>query len=870
MNMTRCSARLLFASVCAVAFAAMADGSAAADPQVVWVKADKAAFEAQGVIGDGTEENPFNTIQKGIDTVAVGGTVKIMAGTYDYDEQFDGEHTNRVIITKRVIIDGVDGKDVTHIVGKLSNVQLDESPYYIGHGSDAIRCVKTSGVSVNGSIMKNLTLRNGGSGLKSGTSFQNGGAVHHHDNSNNPFYLVDCVVSNCAAALGGAINGVWAIRCVFDNCRSTSWGAAAKHSRLLHCLFTHNRRYGTSNYRPTIYRSHVINCTVVGDYKQYHSGIENDGTTFEGYVCNTISFYHRSANISIKDGYELNCYKSTSSSFPFVDADNGDFRLKLETGVETSKAIGQGSSIHFSKFFKGVTVELPEGIELNVDLAGNEFDITKPTCDIGCYQRILDWYVDAENGDDGNSGSVSRLPMKTLAAIMPKTLPGDTVHAAAGTYDEGVMRKSETTAKARVVVPSNVTLVADQGAENTFIVGAPDTTESANEYGLGTNAVRCVHLRENSKIKGFTVTGGYTWKDETLEGFSNNNRSGGGICGDNVTSSIAEECMISNNWASYSGGGVFYATAIRSYLFENHSLYNGSALYDGKLYGCVVDKNYTGFSTSTRPSACWSHRAIVNCTLGPNIYTHDGGNDGCVLTGEGSEAIFSYNIVMGAMGAYSKNYRLVGCIFKGTGGNWVSKMDGCIVNAGDSIALDENYRPIVGQSIAVDRVEAANIADATGGLLPLDKDLSGFQRMMNGKIDVGALEGDWSGVYAKLLDGFGNRIEIKAADSGVVTNEVNGTASLSLHDKEAVELVWWSEQPNARRKALVSVSGDGTLSVTRNGEAFASVTALASPAVVSVPCDGNGDCEFAFSFAGTGSADIYGFESGRGLAISIR
>ena len=31
MNMTRCSARLLFASVCAVAFAAMADGSAAAE-----------------------------------------------------------------------------------------------------------------------------------------------------------------------------------------------------------------------------------------------------------------------------------------------------------------------------------------------------------------------------------------------------------------------------------------------------------------------------------------------------------------------------------------------------------------------------------------------------------------------------------------------------------------------------------------------------------------------------------------------------------------------------------------------------------------------------------------------------------------------
>ena len=36
----------------------------AAAPEVVWVKADRTAFETQGVVGDGTEANPFNTIQK--------------------------------------------------------------------------------------------------------------------------------------------------------------------------------------------------------------------------------------------------------------------------------------------------------------------------------------------------------------------------------------------------------------------------------------------------------------------------------------------------------------------------------------------------------------------------------------------------------------------------------------------------------------------------------------------------------------------------------------------------------------------------------------------------------------------------------------
>ena len=853
MDFVKCGAvRLLSAVVCSVAVTTMAY-AAVNSPDVVWVKADKAAFEAQGVIGDGTEENPFNTIQAGVDTVAVGGTVKIMAGTYDYDEQFDGAHTNRVTISKRVVLDGVGGIEHTHIVGK--QVPGNDANGNIGCGSDAIRCIKISDNAANNTIIRNLTLRDGAASDVNAVKGY-GGAVCGATGARKPIWIIDCVVSNCSAVMGGALYGISALRCKFIENRSTGYGAALKSCNAMHCLLYKNKKYdktGVTSTRPVVAETYAVNCTLVGGVQSKTSGFGQDSKV---YNCISVS---TSGGRMDSVSEAVNCHTEDSTVL-FVNSGNLDYRL-----TSGSAAIGRGDSSYLTSVFS-----LPEGYSANVDLAGNEFDITKSTCDIGCYQRIFDWYVDAEDGDDGNSGSVSRLPMKTLAAIMPKTLPGDTVHAAAGTYDEGVMRKSETTAKARVVVPSNVTLVADQGVENTFIVGAPDTTESADEYGLGTNAVRCVHLKENSRIKGFTVTGGYTWKNETLEGFSNNNRSGGGIYGDNVTSSIAEECIISNNWTSYSGGGVFYATAIRSYLFENHSLYNGSALYDGKLYGCVVDKNYTGFSTTTRPSACWSHRAIVNCTLGPNIYTHDGGNDGCVLTGEGSEAIFSYNIVMGAMGAYSKSYRLVGCIFKGTGGNWVSKMDGCIVNAGDSIALDENYRPIVGQSIAVDRVEAASIADATGGLLPLDKDLSGFQRMMNGKIDVGALEGDWSGAYAKLLDGFGNRIEIKAADSGIVTNEVNGTASLSLHDKEAVELVWWSEQPKARRKAVVSVSGEGTLSVTRNGEAFASFTALASPAVVSVPCEGNGDCNFKFAFSGTGSADIYGFESGKGLAIAIR
>jgi hypothetical protein len=142
--------------------------------------------------------------------------------------------------------------------------------------------------------------------------------------------------------------------------------------------------------------------------------------------------------------------------------------------------------------------------------------------------------------------------------------------------------------------------------------------------------------------------------------------------------------------------------------------------------------------------------------------------------------------------------------------------------------------------------------------------------MMNGKIDVGALEADWRGEYAKLLDGAGKRIVVESAAPGIVTNDFSGIMSLSLHDGEALEFVWWSDMPKAKRKGTVSVTGEGTLILKRNGVEYAAFDSSSSPAEFSIPVDGNGDCRFEFAFAGEGSADIYSLSSMKGLAFSIR
>jgi hypothetical protein len=94
--------------------------------------------------------------------------------------------------------------------------------------------------------------------------------------------------------------------------------------------------------------------------------------------------------------------------------------------------------------------------------------------------------------------------------------------------------------------------------------------------------------------------------------------------------------------------------------------------------------------------------------------------------------------------------------------------------------------------------------------------------------------------------------------------------SLSLHDGDALEFAWWRDVPKAKRKGTVSVTGEGTLTLKRNGVEYAAFDSSSSPAEFSIPVDGNEDCRFEFLFAGEGSADIYSLSSTKGLTFSIR
>lgn len=201
-----------------------------------------------------------------------------------------------------------------------------------------------------------------------------------------------------------------------------------------------------------------------------------------------------------------------------------------------------------------------------------------------------DWYADAVHGDDAQDGWTPATAKKTLAAAMAAVVPGDTVHAAEGDYDEGTAILATSSSGAgswrvivpsRVVVPTGVRLVASGARDKTRIIGRAadqadppqvrsngDVVKNTNlgdsfeadwqAYGVGTNgSVKCVTLQPNARIRGFTLTGGRTGCPEDVTA---DYTLGAAVLGYDADTSVVEDCLISNN---VSGRAVVYnATAI--------------------------------------------------------------------------------------------------------------------------------------------------------------------------------------------------------------------------------------------------------------------------------------------------------------------
>ena len=192
---------------------------------------------------DGSAEKPFKTIQEGVDSVAVGGIVKVRPGTYD-EGYVDTKGHTRVKITKSVHIVGVEGPEKTIVVGAINSEEEKT-------GDNAVRGFYNSAgssdyVSIVGfTITGCSTLRATKSAI---WSEWGGGAVYAQ---NRCCQVVDCIISNnWAFASPGVYNG-WSQRCRFiDNHQdvpagiSASRSAATDSALVSSCLFSYGANDG--------------------------------------------------------------------------------------------------------------------------------------------------------------------------------------------------------------------------------------------------------------------------------------------------------------------------------------------------------------------------------------------------------------------------------------------------------------------------------------------------------------------------------------------------------------------------------------------------------------------------------------------------
>jgi len=403
------------------------------------------------------------------------------------------------------------------------------------------------------------------------------------------------------------------------------------------------------------------------------------------------------------------------------------------------------------------------------------------------------WYV-APGGNDANDGWTAGTPRRTLTAGVADAVSGDTVHLAAGTYADGVAYLTSGSGTFnqtgnRVIVPEGVTLVGDEGAEATLIVGAFGSNNK-----VGTGAVRCAFLERNACIRRCTLTGGSVYGG----GASDTDDYAGGFNARDMTG-YAEYCIISNNHgmrASAAASG----SCVRCRLLKNTAAAWGTGVAgrNASFYGCWFDGNSNGTLVMDPP-------CFVGCTVSAN--NDFGDYSTFAVQSSSAGAVIANNVILSGdisvSGAMSNSIAAAGLTV--TAGGGLSNVTTDYTAA--ELKLDAAGVPAK-DSPAVDYGTVSTTYDALWGA---ETDLYGVARVYNGAQDCGACERDWRADYAQDM---GVGFAVQAADACV--REVSSVAGRRVY-LPAGTLVASRISGNGRVRGTLEVTGTGVLEVAVNG-----------------------------------------------------
>lgn len=816
--------------------------------------------------GDGTEANPYLTLQKAITATTNRHVVYAKAGDYAEGSRSVSGFTSRVGVPDTLTTDlrvlAVDGPEVTFITGQYGT---GDATYKLG--TDAIRCVGVASTNNNVAI-QGFTLRNGRTSSDANGSQTMGGAFANISSGGSSLangYLLDCRIEDCAGRRGGAMYGGTAMRCIFSGCRTSNGagGGVFRSCSVISSLVTGSG--GVSELfagSATAYNVTTYGNNVASLYNGDNGAGNLRNSIITGRTNNESDLY----GSNITDNGVQYCLYSKAVSVPsgvtmptsvqedpvrFLDVALANYRLSEDSA---------GCALASATFLKSC-----------MDLNGDPFHFDgNGRYEAGCYaaRAGATIYVDAANGSDVTGDGSEETPFATLAAAMATAEYGDTVTALPGTYASGTMVPSLAQAggsvtpsvAARVVVKSGVTLVSRDGAAVTTIRGA-----SATGGGCGNDAVRCAFVCKGATLRGFTLTGGYTAATAVADGSQDMtvDNVGGGVCGyyagTSVSSSefaeLIEDCIITGNQA-LRGGGAMYGT-YRNCTFLNNTLCEdkpGWALARAKAEGCYFAGN------GSSAYGTYGHSAIYNCSL-VNCTVRGGQayNSGAVCN-EGGYATKRAVLNTVIVSARIKVAVATNCVF---GSSTANVADAPATNAIiiGRANLDDNGVPTAG-STAIDAGDASFCsAEFLAG-----HDILGTRRILNGTIDIGAYEYDWGVPWAKSI------CEKRLVIDDMPSNATLVGERLTFTDG-TVSMAWEKGRSTAPYSFNVCVTGNGTLTVTVNGAVVGAYTVADGAKELRFTSELESNVlQFAYTSGDgdTGGAELYGFSHANGLIISFR
>ena len=439
----------------------------------------------------------------------------------------------------------------------------------------------------------------------------------------------------------------------------------------------------------------------------------------------------------------------------FADADARDYRLKKNSTARNVVSYADDLDARARMLMTG-------------DIDGRLPVLNDGKLNIGAYWNgPTIWYVAQNGGSDANDGLSPATAKATINAAIALSFSGsgDTVRVGPGTYGEaeGDRRTSDAdTAGFRVIVPEDVTLESTDGAEKTFIVGAEAPVEDTDNetWGTGANGIRCVYGRDGATVRGFTLTGGRG------VGVNSGSNTGAAFYSATARGATVEDCIISNN-AAYRYI-INQAVVNRCRVMGNVSTctsWSGSAGYLCSYYNTIFDNNI---------GEGMIHSPVVmqNCTIGSGNKLNNGDDVRVIYKGTGKVEVYNTLVLGGRAYGGSAGYdhiALSNCLVRSDNTTWTGIPEtnryNTVINSSLQVSVDGEYRPTFGEFVGIDR-RGAIYSDAIG-----DKDAYGNPRIMNGEIDVGAVEYDWRPKFAQEV---GKKLAITDVSPSVTTNAVGG------------------------------------------------------------------------------------------------